>query len=52
VTLTTVVLADEFLKVFDGSIGSNDPTQLILGLDHDSGTVAHLFDENNAAVRD
>ena len=47
-----VVLADEFLKVFDGfSIGSNDLTQLTLGLDRDSGTVAHLFDERNDAVR-
>ena len=47
-----VVLADEFLKIFDGySIGSNDLTQLTLGLDRDSGTVAHLFDENNMAVR-
>ena len=47
-----VVLADQFLKVFDGySIGSNDLTQLTLGLDRDSATVAHLFDENNAAVR-
>jgi pyruvate,water dikinase len=46
------VSADEFLKVFDGySIGSNDLTQLVLGLDRDSGTVAHLFDERNAAVR-
>ena len=40
------------MKIFDGSsIGSNDLTQLTLGLDRDSGTVAHLFDENNAAVR-
>ena len=47
-----VIAADEFLKVFDGySIGSNDLTQLTLGLDRDSGTVAHLFDENNLAVR-
>jgi len=47
-----VVLADEFLKIFDGySIGSNDLTQLTLGLDRDSATVAHLFDENNEAVR-
>jgi pyruvate,water dikinase len=47
-----VILADEFLQVFDGySIGSNDLTQLTLGLDRDSATVAHLFDENNAAVR-
>ena len=49
---SNVALADEFLKVFDGySIGSNDLTQLVLGLDRDSGTVAHLFDERNAAVR-
>ncbi|MBZ5661573.1 MAG: phosphoenolpyruvate synthase [Acidobacteriia bacterium] len=47
-----VILADEFLKIFDGySIGSNDLTQLTLGLDRDSATVAHLFDENNEAVR-
>jgi pyruvate,water dikinase len=47
-----VVLADEFLKVFDGySIGSNDLTQLVLGIDRDSGTIAHLFDERNAAVK-
>ncbi|HEY8460695.1 MAG TPA: phosphoenolpyruvate synthase, partial [Blastocatellia bacterium] len=49
---SNVILADEFLKVFDGySIGSNDLTQLALGLDRDSGTVAHLFDERDAAVR-
>ncbi|HVW07178.1 MAG TPA: phosphoenolpyruvate synthase [Bryobacteraceae bacterium] len=49
---SNVVLAREFLQVFDGySIGSNDLTQLTLGLDRDSGTVAPLFDENNAAVR-
>jgi pyruvate, water dikinase len=47
-----VIVADEFLKIFDGySIGSNDLTQLTLGLDRDSGIVAHLFDENNLAVR-
>jgi pyruvate,water dikinase len=47
-----VMLADEFLRVFDGySIGSNDLTQLVLGLDRDSGTVAHLFDERNEAVK-
>ena len=47
-----VVLAEEFLRVFDGfSIGSNDLTQLTLGLDRDSETVAHLFDERNGAVR-
>lgn len=46
-----VARADEFLKVFDGySIGSNDLTQLVLGIDRDSGTVSHLFDENNRAV--
>jgi pyruvate,water dikinase len=47
-----VVLADDFLSVFDGySIGSNDLTQLVLGLDRDSETVAHLFDERDPAVR-
>lgn len=47
-----VVLAKQFLEVFDGySIGSNDLTQLTLGLDRDSGIVARLFDENNDAVR-
>ncbi|WP_447028233.1 phosphoenolpyruvate synthase [Vibrio parahaemolyticus] len=49
---SNAVLADEFLKYFDGfSIGSNDMTQLTLGLDRDSGDVAHLFDERNAAVK-
>jgi pyruvate,water dikinase len=49
---SNVVLADEFLRVFDGySIGSNDLTQLTLGIDRDSGTVARLFDERNDAVR-
>ena len=47
-----VVLAEQFLEVFDGfSIGSNDLTQLTLGLDRDSSSVAHLFDERNDAVR-
>lgn len=46
------VLAEEFLQHFDGfSIGSNDLTQLTLGLDRDSGLVAHLFDERNEAVK-
>ena len=46
------LLADEFLEHFDGfSIGSNDLTQLTLGLDRDSGIIAHLFDERNAAVK-
>ena len=49
---SNVVLAEEFLRIFDGfSIGSNDLTQLTLGLDRDSATVAHLFDERNDAVR-
>jgi pyruvate,water dikinase len=49
---TNVILADEFLSVFDGySIGSNDLTQLTLGLDRDSRGVAHLFDERDEAVR-
>lgn len=49
---SNAVLADEFLKYFDGfSIGSNDMTQLTLGLNRDSGDVAHLFDERNAAVK-
>jgi pyruvate,water dikinase len=46
-----VLLADEFLDVFDGfSIGSNDLTQLTLGLDRDSSLVARLYDERNPAV--
>jgi pyruvate,water dikinase len=50
---SNVISADAFLQVFDGySIGSNDLTQLTLGLDRDSGTVAHLFNERNDAVRD
>ena len=48
---SNVTLAAEFAKVFDGfSIGSNDLTQLILGVDRDSELVAHLFDERNDAV--
>jgi pyruvate,water dikinase len=46
------LLAEAFLEHFDGfSIGSNDLTQLCLGLDRDSGLVAHLFDERNDAVK-
>ena len=46
-----VILTEEFAEVFDGfSIGSNDLTQLTLGLDRDSEIVAHLFDERNPAV--
>ena len=49
---SNAVLAEEFLEHFDGfSIGSNDMTQLTLGLDRDSGLVADLFDERNAAVK-
>jgi pyruvate,water dikinase len=47
-----VVLAEDFAEVFNGfSIGSNDLTQLLLGLDRDSEIVAHLYDERNAAVK-
>jgi pyruvate,water dikinase len=49
---SNVVLAEEFADVFDGfSIGSNDLTQLTLGLDRDSALVAHIFDERNEAVK-
>ncbi|WP_304438842.1 putative PEP-binding protein, partial [Oleiphilus sp. HI0086] len=46
------ILADQFLEHFDGfSIGSNDLTQLTLGIDRDSGIIAHLFDERNEAIK-
>ncbi len=49
---SNAILADEFLELFDGfSIGSNDMTQLTLGLDRDSGLVAGRFDERDAAVK-
>ncbi len=49
---TNAVLASEYLEYFDGmSIGSNDMTQLTLGLDRDSGVIAHLFDERDPAVK-
>lgn len=49
---SNIILADEFSQVFDGfSIGSNDLTQLTLGLDRDSALVAHIFDERNEAVK-
>jgi pyruvate,water dikinase len=49
---SNALLADEFLQYFDGfSIGSNDLTQLTLGLDRDSGIIANLFDERDAAVK-
>jgi pyruvate,water dikinase len=48
---SNVILADDFADIFDGfSIGSNDLTQLILGVDRDSEIVAHVFDERNPAV--
>jgi pyruvate,water dikinase len=50
---SNVISADAFSDVFDGfSIGSNDLTQLTLGLDRDSDLVAHIFDERNQAVKD
>ena len=49
---TNALLADQYLEYFDGmSIGSNDMTQLTLGLDRDSGVIAHLFDERDPAVK-
>ncbi len=49
---SNALLADEFLDLFDGfSIGSNDLTQLTLGLDRDSGLIAHLFDERDPAIK-
>ena len=49
---SNALLADQFLDIFDGfSIGSNDLTQLTLGLDRDSGVIAHLFDERDPAVK-
>jgi len=49
---SNVILAEKFAKIFDGfSIGSNDLTQLTLGIDRDSALVSHLFDERNEAVK-
>lgn len=49
---SNVLLAEEFLDLFDGmSIGSNDLTQLTLGLDRDSGIVTHIANENDESVR-
>jgi pyruvate, water dikinase len=49
---SNVILAEEFADIFDGfSIGSNDLTQLVLGVDRDSEIVAHVFDERNPAVK-
>lgn len=50
---SNVILADHFAQLFDGfSIGSNDLTQLTLGVDRDNHTVAHVYDENNLAVKE
>ena len=47
-----IILANEFAKIFDGfSIGSNDLTQLVLGVDRDSEIVSHIYDENDKAVK-
>lgn len=49
---SNVILADQFADLFDGfSIGSNDLTQLTLGVDRDNHTIAHVYDENNDAVK-
>ena len=49
---SNIILAEEFAKYIDGfSIGSNDLTQLTLGLDRDSALVAHIYDERNEAVK-
>lgn len=49
---SNVILAEQFAQLFDGfSIGSNDLTQLTLGVDRDNHTVAHIYDENNDAVK-
>ena len=50
---SNIILADKFLDIFDGmSIGSNDLTQLILGLDRDNGKIAYIGDEQNEAVKE
>ncbi len=50
---SNVILADQFLEIFDGmSIGSNDLTQLVLGLDRDNGHIAHIGNEFNEATKD
>ena len=49
---SNVIIAEQFAEIFDGfSIGSNDLTQLTLGVDRDSEIIAHLFDERNPAVK-
>src|SRR3989344_3941932 len=50
---SNIILADKFLDIFDGmSIGSNDLTQLILGIDRDNGKIAYIGDERNEAVKE
>jgi pyruvate,water dikinase len=50
---SNVILAHEFAEIFDGfSIGSNDLTQLTLGVDRDSAKVSHVYDERNEAVKE
>jgi len=50
---SNVILAEKFLEIFDGfSIGSNDLTQLTLGLDRDNGTIAHIGNEKNEATKE
>jgi len=49
---SNVILAEEFLKIFDGmSIGSNDLTQLLMGMDRDNARIAYIADERNEAVK-
>jgi len=49
---SNVILAEEYLEIFDGfSIGTNDLTQLVLGVDRDSSLVSHVYDERNPAVK-
>ena len=49
---SNVILADQFAEIFDGfSIGTNDLTQLALGVDRDSSLVSHIYDERNEAVK-
>lgn len=50
---SNIILAEQFAELFDGfSIGSNDLTQLTLGVDRDNATVAHVYNENNEAVKE
>ena len=50
---SNIILANQFLDIFDGmSIGSNDLTQLTMGMDRDNGEIAHIADERNEAVKD